>query len=1024
MDSLALTDHGSMYGAIEFYKKAKVKGIKPILGEEFYIAKEGMDQRRPHIDDKRYHLLLLAKNFKGYQNLVKLTTNACLEGFYYKPRIDEKLLEKHSEGLVCATACLQGKIPQMLIRRRFDEAEKLAQQYQSLFGKDGFYLELQHHPRLKEQKIVNEGLISISRKFGIPLIATNDIHYLRREDAEAQDILMLINTGADLNDPERLTMKGEDFSFRTVEEMAGQFKDVPDAIENTQKIAELCNLEIELNKTKLPHFKLPEGKSPDGFLRELCEAGMRKRGIEKTSEIQKRLDYEISVIEQTGFISYFLIVQDFVNWAKENGIVVGPGRGSAGGSLVSYLLNITDVDPLKYNLLFERFLNPERAAGLPDIDLDFADKRRDEVIDYVSKKYGQDRVARIITFGTMAARQVVRDVGRALGYKYSYCDRLAKMIPFFSTLQESLEKVEDFRQVYRTDSQAKKLIDLGKKLEGVARHASTHACGVVISDAPLSDLIPLQFASQDDKTVITQYEMHSIEDMGLLKMDLLGLKNLTIIEDALALINEFHNLKIDISKLPLDDKEAYRLLQKGDSTGLFQVESEGMKRYLKELKPTQFEDIIAMVALYRPGPMELIPEYIQRKHRLKRIEYLHPKLERILKDTYGVMIFQEQLMEVAQSLAGFSMGEADFLRKAVGKKIKGLLLQQRKKMISGMIKNGIDKKTAQKIWDWILPFVRYGFNRSHGAAYALITYQTAYLKAHFPIEFMTVLMNSEQKNIDKLKILLEEAKKMEIDVLPPDINESKARFTIVDKNKIRFGLTAIKNVGANVVEKIVGERERKGLFTSIEDFVERMPPEILNKKSIESLIKAGAFDKFGDRGKLLFNLEKILEFGRSLQKRKLNGDGSLFSLFEKKEEKKSGIIRLEEPVHPPTEDEKIFWEKELLGLFVSSHPLNKAKERIKNALPISTLSRSFAGQRVKVVGVVTGIKKVITRSGGAMLFLEIEDESSRIETLIFPDILERNLLLFQENKILEIKGRLSDRGGELKIICERVEEIK
>jgi len=1029
MSSVALTDHGVLYGTIEFYKKAKEFNIKPIIGGEFYMAYESMDQRRPNIDDERYHLILIAKDFKGYQNLVNITTKAWLEGFYYKPRIDEGLLKKHSEGLICLSACLQGKIPKLILADKIEEAEKLAQKYNILFGKDNFYLELQPHPNIPEQKKVNKALISISKKFGIPLVATNDVHYIKSKDAEAQDILMLINTSADPNDPERLTMKMDDFSFRSQEEMNKFFKDVPEAIENTQKIENKISLEFELGETKLPYFKVPNGKTPDEYIAELCKKGLKKRFQSMHKEVEKRLQYELSVIRQTGFTSYFLIVQDFVNWAKNNKIVVGPGRGSAAGSLVSYLLNITDVNPLEYNLLFERFLNPERIAGLPDIDLDFADTRRDEVINYVAKRYGKDKVARLITFGTMAARQVVRDVGRALDYKYGYCDRIAKMIPFSSTLEETLLRVREFRQVYEDDPRARKMIDIGKKLEGVARHASTHACGVVISPVPLTSIIPLQHTSQNDQTIITQYEMHSIEGLGLLKMDFLGLRNLTIIEDTLKLIKKFHKIDIDISQLPLDDKETYKLLQKADSTGVFQLESEGMKRYLKELKPTKFEDIVAMIALFRPGPMELIPEYIRRKHKRNKIEYLHPKLKPILKDTYGVMIYQEQLMQVAQELASFSLGEADILRKAVGKKIRHLLLEQKEKFIKGIIKNKIRKETAEKIWNWILPFARYGFNKSHSVSYATIAYQTAYLKANFPIEFMAVLMNSEQKNIDRLKILLEEAKRMEIKVLPPDINESISKFTIINDHKIRFGLTAIKNVGYNVVEKIVEERKERGKFPSIEDFIDRMPNEVLNKKSIESLIKAGAFDKLEDRGKLLYNLDKILEFARESQKQKINGDGSLFSSYNEplsKGNKKAIVpgLTLKDSPSPLTEEEKIIWEKELLGVFVSAHPLENLKEKTKDVFSISDLSLDLVSNRIKIAGVISAIQKIITRQGQTMLFLSMEDLTGRIEALVFPNTLEKNSLLFKENKVLKIGGRLSDKDGTLKIICEEVEEIR
>ena len=849
MDSIALTDHGVLYGAVEFYQKAKEKSIKSIIGVEAYLAYERMDQKRPNVDDKRYHLTLLVKNAEGYKNLVKLVTKAHLEGFYYKPRVDMDLLKKYGKGLICLSGCLQGKIPKLILSKKIKEAEELALEFREIFEKDSFYFELQHHPNITEQEIVNKGLISLSKKLKIPLVATQDSHYLKPEDADAQDILMLINTGANQNDPERLTLKADDFSLKSPAEMMKAFKSTPEAIENTQKIANLCNFQFELGKTKLPQFPLPEGKTANEYLKELCYQGLEKKYPKSSKEITDRLDYELSVIKLTEFASYFLIVQDFVKWAKENRIVVGPGRGSAPGSLASYLLDITTVDPLKHNLLFERFLNPERIS-LPDIDLDFADRRRDEVIEYVAKKYGRDKVAQIITFGTMAARAAIRDVGRATGCSYTFCDQIAKMIPLSFTLKETLEKVSEFRQTYETDDQAKKLIDAAKKLEGVARHASTHACGVVISKEPLENIVPLQHPTQNEGITVTQYEMGSVERLGLLKMDFLGLKNLTTIEDCLARIYVIRDIKIDIANLPPNDKKTYKLLKTGDTTGVFQLESSGMKRYLKELKPTEFEDIVAMIALYRPGPMELIPEYIKGKHKKKKVEYLHPDLKPILESTYGICIFQEQLMKIVQKLAGFSLAEADILRKAVGKKIKSLLIDQKEKMMKGMENNGVTKEISQRIWEWILPFARYGFNRSHSTAYAAIAYQTAYLKAHYPVEFMAALLTSEKVDIERIGFLIGECKKMGIQILAPDINESFRNFSVLPKeNKIRFGLLAIKNVGHNVVGAIIKERKEKGSFKSIQDFISRIDNKDLNKKSLESMIKAGVFDQLEERNK-------------------------------------------------------------------------------------------------------------------------------------------------------------------------------
>ncbi len=1030
MDSLALTDHGVLYGAIEFYKKAKKAGIKPIIGVELYIAPEGRHFKRPGIDKKRWHVTVLAKDKTGYKNLIQLVTKAHLEGFYYRPRVDKELLRKYSKGLIAMSACLHGEIPRAILSGNIKKAEKTALDYRNIFGEGNFYLEIMPHFNIEEQVVVNKALKEISKKTGIPLVATNDVHYINPDDAEAQEILMCIQTNNNINDENRLTMDGN-FSLRSPEEMLEAFKDVPEAINNTQEIAKKCNLEIELNKIELPHFPLPKGQTADGYLKKLCLAGLKKRYKKETKEIKKRLDYELDIIKKTGFASYFLIVQDLVNWAKTQGIVVGPGRGSVGGSLVAYLLNITNVDPLKYGLLFERFLNPERVS-MPDIDLDFADTRRDEVIEYAAKKYGRDNVAQIITFGTMAARAVVRDVGRALGYPYSFCDQLAKMIPFSWSLKQALENVPEMREAYEADEQTRRLIDLALKLEGVARHASTHACGVVITKDKIDNYTPCQRASQDDETIVTQYEMHAIEDLGLLKMDFLGLKNLTIIENAVRLIKKIRKKEIDIDKIPSNDKKVFELFQKANTTGVFQFESSGMKRYLKMLKPTEFEDIIAMVALFRPGPMELIPEFIARKHGQQKIKYLHPKLEPILKNTYGIAVYQEQLLQIVRDLAGFTLAEADVLRKAVGKKIKKLLDEQSEKMIQGMVKNKIDRKTAEKIWKFVEPFARYGFNRSHATCYALIGYQTAYLKAHYAPEFMTALMNSEQSDIERIAVLVNEAKKEKIDVLPPDINESFENFTLVpastrqggSDDKIRFGLAAIKNVGQNVVESIVKERKKNGPYKSIGDFLNRVESKDFNKKSLESLIKAGAFDQLGNREQLLANLESMLNYSREIHRAKSNGQTNLFDsidserttdLFILKEVQEEGMNKMEKAV----------WEKELLGIYVSEHPLDKHRRFLeKNATYIKALTIKQAGKSVKIVGIINTIKKFITKVGKPMLFVEIEDLSGKIETLVFPTILEQDPTVWQEGKVIMLNGKISNKDDQLKILCNKAEEIK
>src|SRR3989338_3514566 len=973
MSSIALTDHGSLYGAVEFFQKAKKRGIKSIIGSEMYLAPNGMRQRRPSIDDKRYHLVLLVKDKEGYRNLVKLTTKAYLEGFYYKPRIDKELLKKHSAGLIGSTACLSGEIPRAITNGRLDEAEKIALEYQEIFGPGNFYLELEHHPGLEKQKIVNQELIKIGKKHQIPLVATNDVHYLKPEDAEAQDVLMAINTDKKATDENRLTMKSDNFSLRSPEEMSELFKEAPSAITNTQKIVEQCSFEFELGKIQFPHFEVPNGQTPDEFLKNLCFQGLKKRYPNISKEILDRLNYELSVIKETNLASYFLIVQDFVNWAKSKNIVVGPGRGSASGSLVSYLLNITDVDPLKYNLLFERFLNPDRIE-MPDIDLDFADDRRDEVINYVKNKYGENHMAQIITFGTMAARAAVRDVGRALNYPYSFCDQIAKMIPFGLPLEKAIYESQELHQVYESDETAKNLIDMARKLEGVPRHASTHAAGVVITKDNIDNLVPRQHPTQDDQTIITQYEMNSIGALGLLKMDFLGLKTLTVIQNTVNQIRERLGQKINLDGLPLDDKKTFKLFREANTTGVFQLESGGMKRYLKDLKPTQFEDIMAMVALYRPGPMEFIPEFIARKHGKRKIKYLHPKLKPILENTYGICVYQEQLMRIARDLAGFTLAEADVLRKAVGKKIKKLLDEQKEKMIKGMVKNEIEPETAERIWQFIEPFARYGFNRAHSCCYAMIGYWTAYLKALYPAEFMAALMTSEQNDIERIAFLVNECRQMHLKVLPPDINESDENFTVVSNQQIRFGLKAIKNVGHNVVKTIVSERKDFGPFKSMTDFIERIAAKdaaaggqsILNKKSMESLIKCGAFDKFSERNQLLTSLEQILYLVREIQKTKKSGQ---ISLFQNQPSIETSSFKLQEAT---AADRKVClaWEKELLGLYISQHPMEDFKERLKNlTIPCQTLSNQTNNRLITIGGIINKIQKINTRTGQPSLFV-------------------------------------------------------
>lgn len=1033
MDSVALTDHGNMYGAVEFYKKAIKRGIKPILGCEVYVAKERMQLKRPGIDDKSYHLVLLAKNRTGYQNLTTLLTKAHLEGFYYKPRIDEELLARHAEGLICTSACLAGNLAKLAVAGSMQEAEALARRYRDMFGEGNYFLEVQHHPNIPEQKTANEGIFEIARQTGIPVIATADAHYLRPEDSEAQDILMLINTGSDPNDPERLTLQHDDFSIKSPAEMAEIFQEAPEVLDTTRQIADACSLKLALGEIRLPIFPIPEGRSADGYLRELCVRGLEEKPeLQNREDVMERLDYELSVIKTTGYASYFLIVQDFVNWAKRKHIVVGPGRGSGGGSLVAYLLKITNIDPLKYELIFERFLNPDRVE-MPDFDIDFADHRRDEVLGYVAERYGRDRVAQIITFGTMAARAVIRDVGRALGYEYAYCDRAAKLIPFGHSLQDALDKTEEFRAFYEQDPRARRLVDLAQKLEGVARHASTHACGVVIAAEPLHTLVPLQHPSQADQDVVTQYEMHSIVDLGLLKMDFLGLKNLSIIEDTLKRIYAIHGRNVDIERIPHDDPKVFELLRKGDTTGVFQLESGGMRRYLQELKPTEFEDITAMCALYRPGPMELIPDFIARKHDPTLITYLHPKLEPILKKTYGIAVYQEQVLQIARELAGFSYSEADVLRKAIGKKIKELLDEQREKFIRGMKENGIETSVAEQLFRFVEPFARYGFNRAHAVAYATIAYQTAWLKAHYPIEFMSALMTADRGDIERVAFLISEAKMMGIEVLPPDINESFSHFSVVpERTQIRFGLAAIKNVGEHVVGEIIAERKARGPFSSLQHFVSRVPPKVLNRKSLESLAKAGAFDAFAERNQILQNLDRLLRAAREHQ---AIANGAQQSLFALGGSSQSTEIPLE-PAPPAKEAERLQWEKDLLGLYVTSHPLRRYREMLRQrAQPISrllgtepaapgsaeTLEAERLHQRMRIGGIVASAKKIVTKTGKSMMFFLLEDLTGRIEVVAFPSVLERAGGAVQDDAILLVTGRMDARNGESKFLADEIE---
>jgi DNA polymerase-3 subunit alpha len=1027
MPALALTDHGNLYGTIEFYKKAKEAGIKPIIGVEAYLAARSLYEKQPGIDDKRYHLILLAENNEGYQNLLKLVSISNLEGFYYKPRLDKETIRKYSKGLIALSACLSGEISRALLANDSERAEKIVKEYQEIFGKDNFFIEIEYHPNIPNHAKIQKELLKLAEKMKAPIVAAQDVHYIKSEDAEAQDILLAVQTNNKITDEERLTMKQDDFSFRTEEEMEKFFHDVPEAIENTLKIADRCDIEIELNKIQLPHFDVPEGETPNSFLEKICKKGIEKRyGNNPSKEIQNRLKYELAVIEKAGFASYFLIVHDFVNWAKENKIVVGPGRGSAAGSLVSYVLNITDIDPLKYNLIFERFLNPDRIS-MPDIDLDFADTRRDEVVEYLSKKYGTDHVAQIITFGTMAARAAIRDTGRALGLGYAFCDEMAKLIPLGFSLKKALEKVSELKNSYNTNPDAKKLLDTAKKLEGVARHASVHACGIVITKNNLNESIPLQYATSKGEEgikrqiIITQYEMQAIEDLGLIKMDLLGLKNLTVIESAVKFIKENRKKEINTENLEPNDPEVFKTLAEGHTVSIFQLEGGGMTHYLKELRPTNFEDIIAIISLYRPGPMELIPSYIKRKNGQEKISYLHPKLEPILKNTYGIMLYQEQLMQVARDVAGFTMPEADTLRKAIGKKIKKLMMEQKGKFIKGVEKNTGSKSLGEELWELVEPFGAYGFNRSHAAAYAAIAYQTAYLKTHYPLEFMTAAMESEEKDVEHIAVLVSECERLKIKVLGPNINSSMQSFTPEPPNLIRFGLRAIKNVGHNIVEAIVNERTLAGPFRSLNDLLERIQDKDLNKKSLDALAKTGALDILAERNSIIQNMDEILEYHKESGRQSNKNQVSLFSLVEDKSSLPG--LKLKDAA-PASSEEKLHWEKELLGLYISGHPLEKYEEVLKKyKVKISDIKKLEDGHSVVAAGMIEEIKKIITKRGEPMLFMKLVDFTDSIETVIFPRMLLAFGHLFQIGNCIIIKGKLSFRNSNPSIIVDELKRL-
>ena len=1039
MKAIALTDHGVMYGAVDFYKECKKNDIKPIIGCEVYVAPRSRFEKEAGRDSGYNHLILLAKNKEGYQNLSKLVSLSFVEGFYYKPRIDLEILEKYSKGLICLSACLAGSLSQALIQDDMQKAEEIALWHKRVF-KDDYYIEIQHNG-LRQQIMINQKLIQLARKLDIPLVATNDAHYLKKEDSYFHEVLLCIQTGKRMSDEDRMRFETQEFYIKSPEEMADYFSEFPDAIENTVKIAEKCNYDFEFGVTKLPNYDVPEEYATHlDYFKDLCYKGIKKRyGENPAEEVMSRLEYEISVIDKMGYVDYFLIVWDYINYAKSVGIPVGPGRGSGAGSIAAYAIGITDIDPLKYGLLFERFLNPERVS-MPDFDVDFCYERRGEVIEYVERKYGKDHVSQIITFGTMAARMVIRDVGRVLDYPYSETDKLAKMIPMevHITIPKALEQNREFKELYESNPSVKQLIDIAIKLEGLPRQASTHACGIVITKDPVDTYVPLYV---NDGNISTQYTMNLLEELGLLKMDFLGLRTLTVISDTEKLVKQNRGIDVEYDK-EMNDPKVYKLWANGESVGIFQFESQGMTNFMKELKPDCLEDIIAGVSLYRPGPMDQIPRYIKGKQNPGHNVYTHPALEPILNVTYGCMVYQEQVMQIVRELAGYSLGRADLVRRAMGKKKLDVMAKEREYFINGQVdengnvlvpgcvRNGIDKESANKIFDEMAEFAKYAFNKSHAAAYSVVSYRTAYLKTYYPAEFMAATLNSFLGNLDKVPVYIYECKRLNIEILKPDINKSFTKFTVQD-NKIRFGLGSIKNVGVSAIETVIAERIKNGEFKSFTDFCERIQSGTVNKKCIECLIKAGCFDSMSQtRATLLASFEKIMDTINNQGRNSLANQVTMFDIVEPEETVKYQYTVLKEL----DERELLSQEKEMLGIYISGHPLEKLREAISNQTNITSIqikdlneenSGNFKdGQTVKYAGTITGIKKKYTKRNTIMAFVTVEDLYGNAELVVFDSVYSRcDSILIDENVIL-VEGRLSIKEDEeARIIVQNIKEF-
>ena len=1058
MEAVAMTDHGTLSGTIEFYKEATSKGVKPLIGIETYVAARKHTDKEPGKDKPRYHLILIAMNNQGYQNLMQLSTIANLHGVYYFPRIDHDLLEQYNEGIIALSACMGGEVGDALKTDDYARAVEIASWYKKIFG-DRYYLEIQDHGHpenplhSEEQQAVNEGVLRLSKELDIPVVVTCDAHYLRHEDQDAHEILLCVGTGAYLSDEKRMSLKNYPLHVEEPMELIKRWgKDHPEVITNTKALADRCDVNIELGKILIPKFPVPEGETEKTYLDTLVFRGLSWRYGDLTEQasadisveeakkhipaaVLERTNYELGVIEQMGFNGYFLIIQDFINWGKDEGIVFGPGRGSAAGSIISYALKITELDPLKYDLLFERFLNPDRIS-MPDVDIDIQDTRRDEVIQYCARKYGQERVANIVTFGRMFARNAVRDVARVLQVPYSEADRLAKMIPApvqgrHIPLKVSLKENAELKAEYETNEDSKRVIDQALVLEGTVRSHGVHAAGVVIAPDDIVKFAPLEMAQKG--VVSTQYPKDPIEELGLLKMDFLGLSNLTIIKNALRIIKRVYDVDIDINNLPLDDEKTFRLLQRGDTTGVFQFESSGMKRYLRELKATEFDDVIAMGALYRPGPLSagLTDSFIKRKNGLEDIAYAHPLMKGALGTTFGVLVYQEQVMQISRDVCGFTGGEADTLRKAIGKKKVDVMNKMRVKFVEGAVERGVPQGVIEKFWKDLLGFADYCFNKSHSACYGLISYQTAYLKAHYPAAFMAALMTSDYDDTDRLSIEITECKKMGIEVMSPDVNESFGEFAVVpETNQIRFGMNAIKNVGSGAVDEIIRAREEFGRFETMEDFIGTVNTRVVNKKALESLIKAGGFDRFGDRSTLLHNLEVILAYGQRLNKERASGQTDLFGNLVAEAVVVKPTLKLDPPTAKLTPRELLGWERELLGLFLSQQPLEAFSVLLaEQTVPLNALKPEHDGRAVVIGGVVTDAREILTKKGQKMAFVKIEDEFGETELILFPSTYQQTIGLWERDRVVIVRGKLNakDREGnmtdEVKILVDDAREV-